>query len=66
MDIIGKKSIRIGKSLKGKSNIDSNVRIPRERERERGRGRETEVEGEREREREKEHRLLQGLLQFGF
>ena len=33
MDIIGKKSIRIGKSLKGKSNIDSNVRIPRERER---------------------------------
>ena len=56
MDIIGKKSIRIGKSLKGKSNIDSNVRIPREREK--------EVEGERER--EKEHRLLQGLLQFGF
>ena len=56
MDIIGKKSIRIGKSLNGKSNIDSNVRIPREREK--------EVEGERER--EKEHRLLQGLLQFGF
>ena len=40
MDIIGKKSIRIGKSLKGKSNIDSNVRIPRERERGRGRERE--------------------------